>query len=151
MAYVKQTWEDGELGETPITAERLNHMEDGIETADLPTPLKWTSETRATDAGVRATGYNGASIGVTVPYTGTLTRAQLRFGSSDATGSTTVQLRLDGVATGMPILTMTAPGISQVWVGSIIVTQGQVLTAEVLTLGGTPGTGMAIAYAGTIG
>lgn len=150
MAYAKQTWADGELGATPINALRLNHMEDGIEAADLPTPVKWSQETRATDAGVRVLGYNGASIGITVPYTGTLERAQLRFGSSDATGDTTVQLRLDGDATGMPILTMTAPGLSQVWVGSIIVTQGQVLTAEVTALGGTPGTGMAIAYAGTI-
>ena len=150
MAYVKQTWEDGELGETPITAERLNYMEDGIETADEPTPVKWTSETRATDIGVRIAGYNGASIGIAAPYTGTLERVQLRFGTPDATGTTTVQLRLDGDDDGMPLITMTAPGISQVWVGSIVITQGQVLTAQVMTLGGTPGTGLSISYAGTI-
>lgn len=150
MSYSKQTWADGELGATPITAARLNHMEDGIEAADVPTPVKWTRETRATDAAVRVLGYNGASMGIAVPYTGTLERVQLRFGSSDASGATTVQLRLDGDDTGMPLITMTAPGLSQVWVGSIAVTQGQVLTAEVTALGGTPGTGMAISYAGTI-
>lgn len=30
MAYEKQEWKNGEEGETPITAERLNHMEEGI-------------------------------------------------------------------------------------------------------------------------
>lgn len=30
MAYGKQTWYDGESGGTPITAARLNHIEDGI-------------------------------------------------------------------------------------------------------------------------
>ena len=33
MAYVKQTWENLPSTNTPITAERLNHMEDGIEGA----------------------------------------------------------------------------------------------------------------------
>lgn len=31
MAYTKQVWRDLETGGTPITAERLNHIEDGIE------------------------------------------------------------------------------------------------------------------------
>lgn len=31
MAYAKQVWRDSETGGTPITAARLNHMEDGIE------------------------------------------------------------------------------------------------------------------------
>lgn len=30
MAYVKQEWKDGEEGGTPITAERLNNIEEGI-------------------------------------------------------------------------------------------------------------------------
>lgn len=30
MAYVKQTWVDGSTGGTPLSAARLNHMEDGI-------------------------------------------------------------------------------------------------------------------------
>lgn len=33
MAYEKQNWENFPSTETPITAERLNHMEDGIEEA----------------------------------------------------------------------------------------------------------------------
>ena len=33
MAYTKQTWADGTSGNTPITAERLNHIEGGIEAA----------------------------------------------------------------------------------------------------------------------
>lgn len=30
MAYEKQEWKDGKDGDTPITADRLNHIEDGI-------------------------------------------------------------------------------------------------------------------------
>lgn len=30
MAYVKQSWKDGKDGGTPISAARLNHIEDGI-------------------------------------------------------------------------------------------------------------------------
>ena len=33
MSYTKQTWADGPEGGTPITADRLNHMESGIEDA----------------------------------------------------------------------------------------------------------------------
>lgn len=33
MAYVKQIWQNGPGGGTPINADRLNHMEDGIESA----------------------------------------------------------------------------------------------------------------------
>lgn len=35
MAYEPQEWADGEDGGTPITAERLNHIEQGI--ADVET------------------------------------------------------------------------------------------------------------------
>ena len=34
MAYIRQTWEDAPSTNTPITADRLNHMEDGIYNAD---------------------------------------------------------------------------------------------------------------------
>lgn len=33
MAYSKQKWKDGKDGDTPISAKRLNHMEDGIKDA----------------------------------------------------------------------------------------------------------------------
>lgn len=33
MAYTKQIWQNGEAGGTPINADRLNHMEEGIEQA----------------------------------------------------------------------------------------------------------------------
>lgn len=33
MAYEKQEWKDGEEGGTPISAERLNHIEEGIESS----------------------------------------------------------------------------------------------------------------------
>lgn len=33
MAYTKQTWTDGSTGGTPLSAARLNHVEDGVEAA----------------------------------------------------------------------------------------------------------------------
>lgn len=33
MAFEKKVWEDGEAGATPITAEELNRIEDGIDEA----------------------------------------------------------------------------------------------------------------------
>ena len=35
MTYVKQTWADGLAGGTPVSAARLNHMENGIDNATL--------------------------------------------------------------------------------------------------------------------
>lgn len=35
MTYVKQTWANGRAGGTPIDADALEHIEDGIETVDL--------------------------------------------------------------------------------------------------------------------
>lgn len=40
MAYSKQTWNDDD-SDTPLSAERLNHMEDGIEAAG-GLPANWT-------------------------------------------------------------------------------------------------------------
>jgi hypothetical protein len=36
MTYTKQTWNNFAGGQTPIDADRLNHMEDGIEAAHVP-------------------------------------------------------------------------------------------------------------------
>lgn len=33
MTYDKQTWQDGRNGGTPLTAARLNHIEDGVDAA----------------------------------------------------------------------------------------------------------------------
>ena len=35
MAYAPQTWADGEGGGTPLSAERLNHIEQGIANVEL--------------------------------------------------------------------------------------------------------------------
>lgn len=46
MAYVKQTWKDLPDTTTPLTAERLNHMEDGIsESTIIQNALGLTDDT----------------------------------------------------------------------------------------------------------
>ena len=60
MAYEKQTWEDGNI----ITAEKLNHMEDGIEnsSASGETPIEVVF-TKASDGTVtQETSYKGSEI-----------------------------------------------------------------------------------------
>ncbi|HYP72809.1 MAG TPA: hypothetical protein VEP72_01875 [Microbacterium sp.] len=47
MAYEPQVWADGEEGETPITAARLNHMEAGIDDAGTPPAFATPSELEA--------------------------------------------------------------------------------------------------------
>lgn len=34
MAYTKQTWVDGSAGGTPVSAARLNHIEQGVADVD---------------------------------------------------------------------------------------------------------------------
>lgn len=58
MAYERQTWEDFPSQNTPITADRLNHMEEGIEKANTIYPLDKASngtyvfKATKTDAGI---------------------------------------------------------------------------------------------------
>lgn len=42
MPYEPQTWADGESGETPITADRLNYIEQGIlDASETETVISW--------------------------------------------------------------------------------------------------------------
>lgn len=58
MTYAKQTWADDESGETPISAERLNHMEDGLDAAATQALTEALVIHDGTiGGGVRPTGY----------------------------------------------------------------------------------------------
>lgn len=59
MTYSKQTWQDFNAGGTPVNAERLNHMEDGIAAADghASAPVAHT----ASNIAFTPTGTTGAS------------------------------------------------------------------------------------------
>lgn len=67
MAYTKQTWTDGPDGDTPLSAARLGHIEDGIEaaadTADdaVPASANSVAITRPSTAQVRVTPSGNAS------------------------------------------------------------------------------------------
>ena len=63
MAYSKQTWTNGPDGGTPLSAARLNHIEDGIEAA-----------AQTADAALPATG---GTVSGDLDVTGALTRASL--------------------------------------------------------------------------
>lgn len=74
MAYDKQTWANSPLTTSPISADRLNHMEDGIDGAHTAAAAKmafkgdWNAATNS-PALVDDTGATGAVYGVTVAGT----------------------------------------------------------------------------------
>lgn len=59
MAYTEQTWADGPGGGTPLSAARLNHLEDGLTATDLAAAAAAaaaaTANTKATTADTKAT------------------------------------------------------------------------------------------------
>jgi hypothetical protein len=69
MSYVKQTWADGEAGGTPLTAARLNHMEDGIPTD--PEDVRDIIGTTVVGTGLVSVTVDDASDTVTVATSAT--------------------------------------------------------------------------------
>jgi hypothetical protein len=57
MTYIRQTWANGAAGSTPISATRLNHIEDGIEAIDVAAAFAPVEE----DAVVYVSKGSGAS------------------------------------------------------------------------------------------
>jgi hypothetical protein len=148
MAYTPQTWADGSSGATPLTAARLNHMEAGIAAGNEPQAVPWAAELRVTDTGTRALGLNGAALGIAIPTGLSLTRVQVRFGTADVSGQTDIQILCNGDDTDMPLLSVEFPGVLQMWTGSVDLAQSDVLTADVVALGGTPGAGLSVLFSG---
>lgn len=71
MAYSKQTWINGE---SPLAAERFNHMEDGIENAEEKTTFEnktgtTVSVTLADKVNSVITDENTSTINITIPET----------------------------------------------------------------------------------
>lgn len=72
MTYTKQTWVNGRAGGTPLSAARLNHIEDGVEAVataadDLGGRVTTTSSQVTTLSG-RVAALEGAPAGVTQEY-----------------------------------------------------------------------------------
>ncbi|KIA62998.1 hypothetical protein [Nocardia vulneris] len=148
MAYTKQTWANGEVGGTEVDADALNYIEEGIYQASLTQPKPWAHELIVTNSATRASGLNGATLGIAMPAGITLTRIRVRFGTADGSGSTVITIKKNGSATGMPTVTVAQPATNQTWTGTVSLAQNDVLTADVAP-GGTPGTGLAILFSGT--
>lgn len=89
MAYIKNTWADGSAGGTPITAARLNQMENGIEQAhsmasSITTSGPYTLDPKRAPAGTTVLLPAGATV---------LTHVGNRFtgGAAGATPTTQTQ------------------------------------------------------------
>ena len=96
MAYTKQTWTNGSGGGTPISAARLQYIEDGLEAAAAPTVTATTQAGTSytlvlADAGTAVEFTSASSVTVTVPpnasvayATGTIIEL-LRYGAGTLT------------------------------------------------------------------
>lgn len=76
MAYTKQSWENTPSTDTPISAQALNHMEDGIEAAhdglDGKAATSHNHNASAINAGTldaarMPTGYKAVHVGTSPP------------------------------------------------------------------------------------
>jgi lysophospholipase L1-like esterase len=85
MPYIKQTWVDGEDGETPISAARLGHLEDGIGGAH-DAVLQLSTDTTAALTGKAAAVHTHAQSDV-VGLAATLSA----LGTVDSIGDTIVR------------------------------------------------------------
>lgn len=109
----------------------------------------WHQEIHPRENATRTTGLMDTPMGVTVPVAGTLNRVYARFTTADGSGSTVITIKKNGSATGMPTITITSGNTTGVWASTpVTVAQNDVLTADITTLGGTPGTGLAVLYSG---
>jgi hypothetical protein len=90
MPYIKQTWVDGEDGETPISAARLGHLEDGIGDAH-DAVLQLSTDTTAALTGKAAAVHTHAQsdvvgLAATLSALGTATRPVTRSSAATAVG-----------------------------------------------------------------
>lgn len=102
MPYSKQTWNDSSSGGTPLSAARLNHMEDGISDADTAAA---SAQTTAAAASSTAT-------------------AALSAANAAQTAATAAQATAN---TAIPLSTVTAAGDMIVGTGAGAVTRVPVL------------------------
>ena len=123
MTYVKQTWQTGDT----ITAEKLNHIEQGIEDAgggDVPSPASVTPSPLGTAAAGTSTDYaradhvhampSASDVGAYVKPSGGIPKTDL---------ASAVQTSLGKADGAIPAPSSPASGAFLVWNGSAWVAQ----------------------------
>ena len=93
-----------------------------------------------------------APLGITVPAGLTITTIYARYGTANASGTSTIQIQKNGSSTGMPSITITGTTLTgQPSTGlPITLSQFDVLTANVTATGTTPGTGLSVTFVGYV-
>jgi hypothetical protein len=115
MAYDKQTWADDETGGTPITAEALNHMEDGIaSSSDL-------------------SDYRAESVSFTTTATTSITAATVTLSGQADGGGADIHISSEGEAG-----TIYIAGTDQVRIRATSLSGTIDLEASSVTLNGEP-------------
>lgn len=114
--YTKQTWVDGPGGGTPLSATRLNHMEDGIDVAEAQADAAAAAADLALVPSELIAGANVTLDKVTTPGSviinasgGSASKgATFVVGASDATGTWGANYTCDGTADEVQINTAIA-------------------------------------------
>jgi hypothetical protein len=114
--------------------------------ADIAEGFQWWQT-----SGVRAVGIGQQLIGLEIPYPIKITRLSYPMGTADASGTTTVELRKNGI-TGAETLSGTSGTAAVTPTAltglSIDLAAGDLLWAYVTAVGTTPGTGLAVRLRG---
>ena len=144
---LKSDWQTGEQ----FTADDANAVADAVN----HTPFDLTVVQFA-DKTTRATGVGDLSAGVCLQRDMIVRSVRYRFVTPDASGSTTVELRVNGVAVSGTSLSVAAAdqgsggGVAREVSGlSVQVARGDVLTAHIVSTGTTPGKGLYVDVEGT--
>lgn len=107
MDYEQQTWNDGVAGGTPITAERLTHMEAGIGAASDDKPFKaYAIDNTNTAVALTLGSYAAWGVGLLVsipPTTKVIELAYLINGYVTAAGIGAVAARVVETTTGAAV------------------------------------------------
>lgn|SRR5690606_731489 len=102
MAYSKQTWVNGEAGATPLSAARLNHLEDGVAAVDAALTDKQDAGDYVTGAELSSELASKADASHThVPgdISGTLSTSQIpSLAASKITSGTFAEARIPTLA-----------------------------------------------------
>jgi hypothetical protein len=133
-------------GATPSAAA------DSVTLGDVRVHGFWSAELHVRESVVRTTGTMDAPLGVTAPVALTVTDIYARYGTANASGTSTIQIYKNGSSSGMPSITITGTTLTGNPGSGLPITLSQydVLTAGVTATGTTPGTGLSVTFTGYV-
>ena len=134
---------DGRLSDTRIpsdnTVSTAKYQDASITVAKLATTARPNDMCYVQTLDTRAVGPGEIPEGVRISRGSVFTGMLVRLGTADASGTTTVEIRKNGVAVVGTSVSIVAPALSGVITGSWSFPEGDILTVHTTAIGTTPG------------